>query len=77
METVLRVFHWLITIGLIVTVMLQPERSAGLGIAGGGDQAGPPAARRKKGFEALLAKITVYLAIAFVVTSIGLTIVRR
>ena len=70
-----RVLHWLITLGLIGTVMLQPSRSAGLGIVGGGGES--PAMRKARGREALLARLTVYLSVAFVVTSIGLTILRR
>ncbi len=42
--TIVRVLHWLITIGLIGTVMLQPSRSAGLGIVGGGGES--PAMRK-------------------------------
>lgn len=74
--TVLRVFHWLITIGLIAVVMLQPERSAGMGIMGGGN-AESILGRRKKGLEDLLSKATVYLAVAFMVTSISLAMLRR
>ena len=75
MLTIVSVLHWLITIGLIGTVMLQPSRSAGLGIVGGGGES--PAMRKNRGREAFFAKVTVYLAVAFVVTSIGLTVLRR
>lgn len=71
----LRTLHWLVALGLIVVVILQPGRSAGLGIIGGGAEA--LMGRRKKGLDALLSKVTVALAIAFLVTSIGLTILRR
>jgi preprotein translocase subunit SecG len=73
--TFVRVLHWLITIGLIGTVMLQPSRNAGLGAVGGGGES--PAARKARGREAFFGKVTVYLAIAFVVTSISLTVLRR
>ncbi len=72
MVIAIRVLHWLITIGLIAVVILQPGRSAGLGIIGGGAEA--LLGRRKKGLDALLSKLTVYLAIGFMVTSISLAI---
>ena len=71
----LRVVHWLVTLGLIVVVILQPGRSAGLGVIGGGAEA--LLGRKRKGLDALLAKLTVYLAIAFMVTSISLAVLRR
>ncbi len=75
METALRVFHWIVTLGLIAVVVLQPGRSAGLGIMGGGMEG--LTGRKKKGLEALFAKLTVYLAVAFMVSSIALAFVRR
>jgi preprotein translocase subunit SecG len=72
---VLRVLHWLVTLGLIVVVILQPGRSAGLGIIGGGAEA--LLGRKRKGLDAFLGKVTVYLAVAFMVTSISLSILRR
>ncbi|HHY12957.1 MAG TPA: preprotein translocase subunit SecG [Firmicutes bacterium] len=75
METVVRVFHWIITIGLISVVILQPGRSAGLGIMGGGMEG--MSGRKKKGLEALFAKLTVYLAVGFMVSSLALTFLRR
>jgi preprotein translocase subunit SecG len=74
-ETALRVFHWIVTLGLIAVVVLQPGRSAGLGIMGGGMEG--LTGRKKKGLEALFAKLTVYLAVAFMVSSIALAFVRR
>jgi len=70
-----RVLHWFVTIGLIATVMLQPSRSAGLGIVGGGGES--PMMRKTRGREAFLAKVTVGFAIVFVVTCISLTALRR
>lgn len=75
MLNVLRVFHWLIAIGLIVVVMLQPERSAGMGIMGGGGDASP-VGRRKKGLEDFLGRLTVYLAIAFMISAVSLSVLR-
>ena len=72
MTTFLHVLHWVITLGLIAVVILQPGRSAGLGIIGGGAEA--LLGRRRKGIDALLSKLTVYLAVGFVITSIALAI---
>jgi preprotein translocase subunit SecG len=73
---VLRAFQWLISIGLIVVVILQPNRSAGMGIMGGGN-AESFLGRRRKGWEDLLSRLTVYLAVAFMITSISLAVLRR
>ncbi len=75
METVVRVFHWIIAIGLVAVVILQPGRSAGLGIMGGGLDG--LSGRKKKGLEDLFAKLTVYLAVGFMITSLTLTFLRR
>ena len=75
MTIFLRVLHWVITLGLIVVVILQPGRSAGLGIIGGGAEA--LLGRRRKGIEALLSKATVYLAVGFMMTSIALAVAAR
>ena len=37
--TAVRIIHWIITIGLIVVVILQPGRSAGMGVIGSGAEA--------------------------------------
>ncbi|MGI6662332.1 MAG: preprotein translocase subunit SecG [Bacillota bacterium] len=76
MLNVLRAFQWLISIGLIAVVLLQPNRSAGMGVMGGGG-AESFMGRRRKGWEDLLSRLTVYLAIAFMITSISLAILRR
>lgn len=75
MLTALRVVHWIITIGLIVVVVLQPGRTAGLGLIGGGAEA--LFGRKKKGLDALLSRLTVYLAIGFMLSCIGLAVLRR
>jgi len=74
--TVLRAFQWLISIGLIAVVLLQPNRSAGMGVMGG-SSAESILGRRRKGWEDLLSRLTVYLAIAFMITSISLAVLRR
>lgn len=72
MVTAVRVLHWIITIGLIVVVILQPGRSAGLGVIGGGAEA--IMGKKKKGLDALLSKATVFLAVSFLVSSIALAV---
>lgn len=69
-----RIIHWIVTLGLIVVVILQPGRSAGLGVIGGGAES--LFGRKKKGLDALLSKLTVYLAVIFMLTSIGLSVLR-
>lgn len=75
MLNVLRALQWLISIGLIAVVLLQPGRSAGMGIMGGSSESF--LGRRRKGWEDLLSRLTVYLAIAFMITSISLAVLRR
>jgi preprotein translocase subunit SecG len=74
-ETVVRILHWIVTIGLIVAVVLQPGRSAGLSLMGGGFEG--MSSRKKKGLEALFSKLTVGFAVAFMVTSLALAFLRR
>ena len=75
METVVRILHWIVTIGLILVVLLQPSRSAGLSFMGAGFEG--MSSRRKKGLEAMFSKLTVGLAVAFMVTSLALAFLRR
>lgn len=71
MYTVLNVLFVLVSVGMIVTVLLQSGRSAGLsGAIAGGAQA---LFGKKKGLDDLLAKVTVVIAILFVVLAIVLT----
>jgi len=69
MENVVLVVHLLLALGLIGVVLLQRSEGGGLGIGGGG---GVMSAR---GAATALSKITWGLAIAFLATSIGLTII--
>lgn len=73
--TFFHVLHWLITISLIAVVILQPGRSAGLGIMGGGAET--LLGRKRKGLDAFLGKLTVCLAVGFMVTSISLAVLGR
>lgn len=69
MATVVLTIHLLLALGLIIVVLLQRSEGGGLGIGGGGGgvMSGRSAATA-------LAKVTWGLGIAFVVTSLVLTV---
>lgn len=74
MHTVVLVLHILFSIGIIAGVLLQSGRSAGLSgaIAGGATTL----FGKKKGLDDILARITTGFAIAFMLSSIALTLIR-
>lgn len=76
MRVFLVIVQFLVCITLIVSVLLQPGKSAGLSgsIAGGAEQLFGK--QRSKGYEALFAKITTASAILFMVLSVVLVIVK-
>lgn len=74
MHLVLVVIQFILALGLIVIIILQPGRSAGLGAVGGGTEF--LFGRRGKGIGATLAKITPYLAGLFMVVTVLLTVIR-
>lgn len=68
----LLILHAILSVALIVVVIGQSGKSAGLGsIAGGAEQV----FGKKKGLDELLGRLTTILAILFVFTSLGLGIV--
>ena len=67
MENVILIVHLLLALGLIGVVLLQRSEGGGLGMGGGGAMTGRAAATA-------LGKLTWILAIAFICTSITLTI---
>lgn len=71
MENVVLVIHLILALGLIGVVLLQRSEGGGLGIGGGGG-GGVMSAR---GAATALSKITWGLAIAFLATSIALTVI--
>lgn len=71
MENVLLIIHLILALGLIGVVLLQRSEGGGLGLGGGGG-GGLVSAR---GAATALGKLTWGLAIAFIITSISLTIV--
>lgn len=70
MENVVLIIHLLLALGLIGIVLMQRSEGGGLGIGGGG---GGAVAGRSA--ATALGKITWVLAIAFICTSIALTII--
>jgi preprotein translocase subunit SecG len=68
MENVVLVVHLLLALGLIGVVLLQRSEGGGLGIGGGGAVTGRTP-------QTALGKVTWGLAIAFICTSIALTII--
>jgi preprotein translocase subunit SecG len=70
---VLIALYILVCIGLIVTVLLQSGRSASLGVIEGGAQS---LFGKKKGLDDILGRVTTGLAVAFMLFTIVLTILR-
>lgn len=71
MENVVLVVHLLLALSLIGVVLLQRSEGGGLGIGGGGGGGGAMSSRAT---ATALGKLTWVLAIAFICTSIALTI---
>ncbi len=72
MENVILVIHLILALGLIGVVLLQRSEGGGLGIGGGGGGGGVMSSRSA---ATALGKITWVLAIAFLCTSITLTVI--
>ncbi|MEL6960481.1 MAG: preprotein translocase subunit SecG [Pseudomonadota bacterium] len=72
MENVVLVIHLLLALALIGVVLLQRSEGGGLGIGGGGGGGGVMSGRSA---ATALGKLTWLLAIAFICTSVTLTII--
>jgi len=70
MENVVLIIHLLLALGLIAVVLLQRSEGGGLGMGGGGGGG----AMSGRGAATALSKVTWVLAIAFIATSITLTV---
>jgi preprotein translocase subunit SecG len=68
------ILHLILAVGVIVTVLLQSGKSAGLSgaIAGGAETL----FGKKKGMDEFLSKLSTGFAIGFLITSILLAIVK-
>lgn len=71
MENVVLVIHLLLALALIAVVLLQRSEGGGLGMGGGGGGGGIMSSR---GAATALGKVTWGLAVAFICTSMALTI---
>lgn len=71
MENVILVIHLILALSLIGSVLLQRSEGGGLGMGGGGGGGGVVSGRTA---ASALGKITWALAIAFIITSISLTV---
>ncbi|WIY23548.1 preprotein translocase subunit SecG [Parasedimentitalea psychrophila] len=69
MENVVLIIHLFLALGLIATVLLQRSEGGGLGMSGGGG-----GAQSGRSAATAMSKVTWILAIAFITTSITLTI---
>ncbi len=72
MENVILIIHLILALSLIGTVLLQRSEGGGLGIGGGGGGAGTSGGRPP---ASAIAKFTWMLAVAFICTSIALTLI--
>ena len=70
---ILIAFYILICLGLIASVLMQSGRSASLGVIEGGAQS---LFGKKKGLDEMLGRVTTGLAIAFMLLTIVLTVLR-
>jgi len=72
----LMVLQYIVCLTLIISVLLQPGRSAGLSgsIAGGAEQLFGKKA--SKGYEALFSKLTTITAVLFMALSVALVLVK-
>ncbi len=71
--TVLTIIYLVLCLALIVTVLLQSGRSAGLGAIAGGAQS---LIGKKKGLDEKLGQLTTYLAVAFMLFTIVLVVIN-
>ena len=68
MENVVLIIHLLLALGLIAVVLMQRSEGGGLGMGGGGGAMGG------RSSATALSKVTWILAVAFICTSMTLTI---
>ena len=66
MQNILTISQIIISIGLIITILLQQRGSGGMGILGGG---GGGSYYKKRGFEKILFTSSIILAGLFLISS--------
>ncbi|NLO87488.1 MAG: preprotein translocase subunit SecG [Firmicutes bacterium] len=72
LELALKIIHVVLAAGVIINVLLQPGRSAGMGAIGGGAQT---FFGKRKGLEEKLARITTAFAVLFMLSSVLLAFI--
>lgn len=72
MQTVLLVVHLFVALALVGVILLQRSEGGALGIGGGGNSGGSIFSAR--GVGNALTRATAFLAVAFFITSIALTV---
>jgi preprotein translocase subunit SecG len=72
LKTVLIIIDALVAIGLVISVLLQSGRSAGLGSISGGGEA---LFGKKKGLDDFLSKVTAYLAAIFMCLALIISLI--
>lgn len=73
MLIVLKIVQGLIAVGVIVSIVMQSGRAAGLGAIAGGAET---LFGRKKNMDAFFNKLTIGLGIAFMVFSLVIAVVQ-
>jgi len=76
LKTIILILQVICALGLISTILLQSGKSAGLSgsIAGAGETI---FGGKKKGLDDLLAKITAYVAVLFMILTLTLAIMNQ
>ena len=78
MQTAVTIIHIIIAIALVVVVLFQKGKDAGLSGAIGGEASESFYGKNKgKSMNAVLSKLTAILAVLFIITSVVLSIVFR
>ena len=72
MENVVLTIHLLLALALVGVVLLQRSEGGGLGLGGGGGGGGVMSGRSA---ASALTKVTWILAVAFIITSLSLTVI--
>lgn len=73
METVVIVIHLMIVLALVLVVLLQRSEGGALGIGGGGGGG----LMSSRGTANVLTRATAVLAVAFFLTSLGLSLIAK
>lgn len=75
MENVILIIHLLLALALIGVVLIQRSEGGGLGMGGGGGGGAPGGVMSGRAAATALGRVTWVLAIAFICTSLALTII--